>query len=267
VKRLYLNTFNGDLLRYYHTLNAIDPSKTVGYSGSYASLYNYSLLGLYNNTINSEITLKTDYVGKIANSTIENPNTLRRRSTTTLGDPTTSVGWTDGAQVYIDPLSALDGVLGTGIINSNGLMSVMGYGFDLINVIERKVGKGVWNGKTLLADKITILNTIIKSISCNWYGYGTGSGGNYSKLGWWTGAGYTFSSGSSWEHVNGTVTKINPVCIFGSTGWWNTSITNDGFVHIVANPNPSNGTIASTINHDYVNLEITFKKTSDLIKI
>lgn len=204
------------------------------------------------------ISVTSDFNGKVLGSTVENPNIVKRGSSSTL-QPTTG-GLVEGIQTTYDNLKVLDGTLSTNSSSTTNNMYQYMFSFDVIQILERKLGYDIWNGKTLLSDKIAIAKIIISTIQIEWYGYGTSPTGNKATLSHWS------TSNSTWiydsvYHTNATVTRLSIVEKRDvSTGWAINTINNidsNGFVHFLVNAEASDGVTPSVINTDYVLLTIT----------
>ncbi|UYT83938.1 hypothetical protein [Priestia megaterium] len=205
-----------------------------------------------------------NFEGKVAGSTLENPHISKR---TTFNDTpitllkpsdfTIEVNGTDGGY---STLNSLNGTLSSITMNKpyivNGISQEL-FSFNLIEEVERKVGR--IPGSTV-TDKIIWLKNNLNKLTFNWYGFGAGVGGNKATVKFFR------VSNSSWEattggtnsHTSSVVSKISQI-ITGVANY----IDDNGFIHFLAHAEASDGTIASTINTDYADLDIELKSNAD----
>lgn len=208
----------------------------------------YVELGLNLNTPPQTLTIS--FSGKISGSTVENGNIHKRKDSSTLPVPS---GFTfEPPTSDYNNLRYVDGTYSTesNAINTDYSLSL--FSFDIIRALTDSYGSGIWNGKTALSDKITIAQQYISQIVFNWQGYGSSPTGNKASFSLWN------ANTSSWyrtvNHTNGTVTKLSQTL---SQSDLTTSIDANGFINVMAYSDPSNGTVNSIINTDYVEMVIT----------
>jgi hypothetical protein len=182
-----------------------------------------------------------DFKGKVFGSIVENPHIMKVNYNPTLLTP--SQTWYE--QDIYSRVNALDSVVRDSSSSINTYMAQHLFSFNLIRIVEDKYGP------IPATDKVAWLKANISKIVCNWNGYGTCPGGNKAYIKVFTGADWYGSE----SHANGTVSLLTRA--FTAPSSMNTYIQPDGFVHFIAYTDASNGTIASTINTDYVNLEVT----------
>jgi Phage tail protein len=199
--------------------------------------------------------LMADFVGKVSGSIVVNPHRSNRGYGTTLQPPTYFLGG-DLTQSDLDKLNSLNGSSASMTRLVNGESSQMSFSFDLIRHIEDNY---VTIPGADTATKVAWLRANIAKLTCNWHGLGSSPSGSQATIkvfynGAWS---YGFS------HNQSTVTKISHNAMNQSV-MMPYCIQSDGFIHYLANAEPSNGTVASTINTDYVNLEVELKTTSSL---
>ncbi|WP_350300588.1 BppU family phage baseplate upper protein [Peribacillus frigoritolerans] len=205
-------------------------------------------------TKNNTFTRKANFVGKTTNNTTGNPHFAKSNSTktdTVLVTPNSS-----SLGEYVAGYSNIS-TLGNGVatITTTANLSIAQtvFSFDLIEEIERNMG--IIPGATRAA-KTQWIKDNLSSYTLNWHGFGSGPNGNKVTLTRW--AAQTSSYFSSATSTNASVTKL-------STGSANgNEIDADGYVHFLAYAEPSNGTIASVVNTDFVELQIDLKPTAQL---
>lgn len=193
---------------------------------------------------------KENFVGKVSGSVVENPHSAKRNSSPTLILPSGSNVEFDDSTRYA-PIRSLDGAVATQTTPTSGNMSQHLFSFNLIAAVERKNG----SIGTTTAEKVQWLKDNLSKVTCNWHGFGSSPTGNKATFTFFNVVGNAYWSG--YTHANGTISKLTATL----TGKANTDAVVDanGFVHYLAYAEPSNGTTASTINTDYVELEIELK--------
>ncbi|MCU5595094.1 BppU family phage baseplate upper protein [Bacillus mobilis] len=193
-------------------------------------------------------TIKQDLRGKVARSTVENGHSAKTTgSKTTLVNPTDTLAEAEGEYPRLYTVNGAPYFNMSATIN--GGIAQQLFPFNIIRTLEDKYGPQIWQGKTTLAEKVTIAKQVVTKIIGNWFGFGSSVNGNKTNLSYWNHL--TSAWGTVLVHVSGSVSKLTQT----ST---NTSayIGSDGFVHYLAYAEPSNGTVASVINTDYIELEL-----------
>lgn len=199
---------------------------------------------------------KYDFAGKIAASVAVNGNISKRTAYGTTGGNTSlltpATFAIEASQDEYDRIKTLDGSLTSPSNSTNGAISQQLFSFDLIKILTDRYGNAIWQGKTVLADKVALAKTIITNIGASWYGYGSGPNGNKSTFTCWN------AGNSSWYNGGGitgtpsqpTLHAFNPGS--GVSGY----IDANGFINYIAYADASNGTIASTINTDSIEIVV-----------
>lgn len=203
-----------------------------------------------NLAIGKKITLNvtSDYAGKVVNSTVENPNIAKYAYQSTLQPPNSSL--LSEQEVY-SLISTFDGALDTRQRNQSGIISQRIFYFDIIEILTRKYGVEIFGGATTLTEKIAKARTIITNITCNWWGFGSGTGGNKATVKAWASA-FSGWYGNVVSNTSNTPTLLKSIITSVSS-----YIDSNGFVYFIAYAEPSDGTTVSVINTDYVSLDIT----------
>lgn len=202
----------------------------------------------------------SDFTGKIQYSTTENPNMFRYRAAATLGVPSDFT--TEATQVsHQDKIKTIDGQTSTYTQTTAGNIPQMMWSFDVIQIIERKYGSDIWGGTTLLADKIALAKTWITSLSYRYLGYGSTPTGNKIILARYKSDDNTWYG--NWSYNNTVITEH----VISSSVASN-NIDANGFIHLVAYTDASDGVTGSTLNTDYISLtlSITFPDMVDPIE-
>ncbi|HHB1963453.1 TPA: hypothetical protein ACOQ9V_004707 [Bacillus cereus] len=215
-------------------------------------------------------SIKQDFRGKVARSVVEKGH-ISQRSTG---------GWTGVSsllppnqpmqELASDEYMALDKLDGSSIrsdaTQSSGggnCISQHRFSFNILRALEDKFGPQIWQGKTALTDKVAIARQVITKLTCIWWGFGSGPTGSKATLIGWNGT--QWSTGlSNVTGSNNLVAKLS-VTRTDSPGI-SSMIQSDGFINFLAYADPSNGTIASVINTDYVELELEVNTSLPLLE-
>lgn len=201
------------------------------------------LLEIIGYTAYDKTPFLSTYANKTTGSNTANPHNAKYVQSATNPNPTS--GGTEFAQSSYDAIKTLNNTHSSvGSINSNTLMAHHLFSINVIAEVEKKYGT---IPKSTTADKVAWLKSNISKFSINWYGYGTSATGNKATLKRW--------DGSAWV-VCGTNTASTYTLINGLPAVA-TSIQSDGFFYAIAHAEASNGTTASTVYTDYIELEIT----------
>lgn len=192
---------------------------------------------------------------KVAGSTLENSHFVKSNVGSVSLQPPNGT-WSEVSGAVYSLISRLDGTLTQVTTNANGFYAQTLFSFNLIEAIERNVGKIPASNVT---EKITWLKTNINKLIYNWWGYGSCPNGNKATIQIWN------STNSEWTNSNTTNTHTNNSItkIFFTTSIMD-HIDSNGFTHLIAYSDPSNGSMMSTINTDYVELEIELKQNAQL---
>ena len=218
---------------------------------SYSSRYNGDF-DRVNKIMNEMDTLNmkpTNFVGKVTTSVIECPHIFwTKLNQTTLATPSQMADTI--SQVAIDLVKTLNGSVDTRATTTN-----LGYGqhlfsFNVVEEIERRLGSWVFIGCNTVAVKVAKVRQIVTQFIFNWNGYGSSPTGNKASLQLWFGSSWVIAG----THTNATVSKI-----YTTQTTMINRIQDDGYIHLLANADPSNGVVASSISTDYVELILTVK--------
>ncbi|MGH0449045.1 BppU family phage baseplate upper protein, partial [Bacillus mycoides] len=209
-------------------------------------------------------TIKQDYRGKVAGSTVENGHIVKRTwshsTLTTLAKPTetsSSMGEVE-QQRYADYIS-LDGTYSPTSVNFDGGIAQEMHSFDVIRALQDKFGIQIWQGKTALADKVAIAKQLIVDYAAVLYAKGSSPQGNKLYVKRW------IPSTSTWFGST-TITESNFTKV--QTGSTNVQeIDSNGFIHVIAYADASDGTRPSVVNIDYATLELKTKMDTDTLML
>ncbi|WP_235676318.1 hypothetical protein, partial [Bacillus mycoides] len=207
-------------------------------------------------------TIKQDYRGKVAGSTLENGHIIKRTSFA----PGASTRLLSPSEFPIEPatsdyaiLSTLDGT-SLSLSNSTKLaVSQILVSFDVIRTLQDKFGIRIWQGKTALADKVAIAKQLIADYTVVLYARGSGPKGNKVYVQRW------IPSTSTW--FGSTIsTENNPTKI--QTGSSNVQeIDNNGFIHVITYADASDGARPSSVSVDLAAFELKTKIDSSMVML
>lgn len=192
-----------------------------------------------------------NFVNKVAGSTTANPHDVKwitsSNAFTTLNTPGTS-NWGNASNEHYTSISILDSSLFTISRTFLNTISQVLFSFDIIAHVERTYG--TIPGATT-ADKVSWLRANISKLTFNWYGFGSSPSGNKATVSVWdrTANGW----GNSGATTSSTVAKVTRTSSGSSI---DVNIDANGFAHFLAYADPSNGTTASVVNTDYVELQV-----------
>jgi hypothetical protein len=191
-------------------------------------------------------SVTNNFVGKVSGSTAENPHISKRANDSVLRTP--SAFSFEANTADYGQLAVLDGVSDHETNTINTQISQQLFSFNLIALVER-------SGLIIPAtDKVAWLKANVTKILANWWGYGSGPSGNKAYLARWSANSSNWNDGTIINHTNGTVTKLTTQTLTPTT-----MIDTNGFVHFLAYADASNGTTASTINTDFIELVVDFQ--------
>lgn len=197
------------------------------------------------------VAVRDDFVGKISGSVVECPHISKYQYAPTL--PTTpSAVVTENTQTHYDQEMKLDGVTKSSGTLTSTYMAQQLKSFNIIRSVEDKFGE------IQVLDKVKWCKDNIKSITANWYGYGSCPSGNKAYLDMFN------ATNNYWHMVTNVVqenyknTASTPSVVSINTGTPCTNFIDDNaFIHFLAYTNASDGTTASTIYTDYIYLDVT----------
>ncbi|MFS0905815.1 poly-gamma-glutamate hydrolase family protein [Priestia aryabhattai] len=190
------------------------------------------------------------YANKTSGATGGNGHVAKYYSGTANPNPT-SVG-TEFVQSSYDAIKTLNGTTSQmGTVTTSGQQAYQIYAFNMIRIVEDKYGT---IPKSTTADKVAWIEANIANLNFNWHGRGSSPTGNKASVGGWV--------GGSWDATPSTNTTAS---IAKVTKNYVASIPNlidaNGIAWYGAWADASDGTTASTILTDYVELEVTMKST------
>lgn len=199
-----------------------------------------------------QMTLTLDFKDKVAGSVVENPHIFYQNRAQQLLPPTAFSAGNERTQGDYNRIMSLDNALSVYPPNLNGHQAQYLFSYNVLEALKRQLGEEffVSQGATDLASQILIVKSIVKQTVNDVFGFGNGPNGNKISIKRYDGT--QWESGTK-ESTNGAVTKLTQTM----TGipW----ITADGWLHVIAYAEASDGTTPSTVSVDYASLEITIE--------
>ncbi|PGO60730.1 poly-gamma-glutamate hydrolase family protein [Priestia megaterium] len=169
-----------------------------------------------------------------------------------VANPNPTTAGAEFAQSSYDAIKTLNNTTSQmGTMSTSGYLGYQIYGFNLIRIVEDQFGK-IPEGTT--ADKVAWLKSNINNLKLNWTGRGSSPTGNKASIANWrvdVGAWGTAST-----HTSGALSTISSTV---DSSVMQYRIDSNGFTWFGAWADASDGTTASTILTDYVEVEVTMK--------
>lgn len=190
-----------------------------------------------------------NFEGKVSGSAVANPNIAYRVSSITNSPSQATAEFVDAQYALVNKLDGGDQTTSYTVagVNAGHLFS-----FNLIEAVERNIGK---IPAVDVAGKVEWLVRNMMQLNLIWYGFGSSPTGNKATIVMWARAWINPWNINSSSNL---VTKL----VFSSKDF-SDKLDANGFVHFLAYAEPSDGVTASTINTDYVELEIELKPDAD----
>lgn len=204
---------------------------------------------------NPSVHVRDDFSGKISGNTTVCPNIEKNMVNTTLQAPSNFVS-------EVADYTSLKTLDNTGITISdgrNGYVPQQLFSFNLIRILEDKFGALPCPPDT--ASKVAWLKANIKSIACNWWGYGSCPSGNKAY--------FTPYVNNNWQadvskNTAGTSTATSYALNSSYSSGYRPSdaIDVNGCINLLAYTDASDGVTPSSIYSDYINIEITLNTST-----
>ena len=207
----------------------------------------------------TSIQTNANFIGKIAGSTTANPHIVKIDLSPTFINPSAfSVSWAQNGYDFISKLDGICGSVFTSAVAESGQIAKTMFSFNLIEHVQRTYG--TIPGSTT-ADKVAWLRMNIPNLTFKWWGFGSSATGNKARILGWNDKvkGYFYEA----VHTSSNV----QVLITNTTTDTKDLFDANGFVHFLVVAEPSDGTTASVINTDYVELQIELKNVSTAIRV
>jgi hypothetical protein len=189
---------------------------------------------------------------KVAGNTVNNPHrAFIRWVFDPITDDTPTAITTEYSQGNYDQITEQDWWSFNYSATSNLVRAANMFSFDILRALEDEYGIIIWQGKTAIADKIALAKTYIKTLSCDYWGYGTSPNGTKVSCHSWNAV--TGAWGTAKTHALASVQKLNHT--FSAIPTDNV-IDANGKMHFLCYAEKSNGTTASNLFTDYIQLSI-----------
>lgn len=188
-----------------------------------------------------------NFVGKVSGSTTANPHVAKYASSNFTSLKTPSEFLSEFAGGYAS-ISNIDNSTATTSLTTNGGVAQHLISFNLIEHIQRTYGP--IPGATT-SDKVAWLKLNISKLTLNWWGFGSGVGGNKATIASWNIT--TSSWGNHAQNSTGATGKLSKEFIVSEIS---NRLDASGFIYLLAYAESSDGTTPSVINTDYVELNV-----------
>lgn len=201
--------------------------------------------------VKGTVAVVDDLKGKVSGSVNENPNTVKIAKSSTLLLPTDNA-WSElTTQNYKNVDTLGDGMLQNVSTTVEGERAELLISKNIVEIVERKFGK------IPATDKIKWLRENLKQLYFKFHGNGSSVGGSKVTL--------TVFENSVWTtgstHTGSSINLLNVWT--NSENAFNGRIKSDGTIHFLAYAEPSDGSIPSVINVDYVGIDVSLKSPAD----
>lgn len=211
----------------------------------------------------ARVTFDIDFKDKVAGSVIENPNYAKRTHggmtavTTLLRPEEFPAEFSDEWYQTIDSQDKIYRALTAE--NVDGISQQL-FAFDLVAEFKRKLGENFFInlGVTELLAQVRLIRKIIRATNSTVWGFGVGKNGNrlYQKI--------FNQNNSSWQYSNSnTASTVQPLNIPIPEDNAQEHVMDNGFLYMLVYTDPSDGTKYSTLNTDYVRLEINIELSAN----
>nr|WP_254918726.1 BppU family phage baseplate upper protein [Bacillus cereus] len=195
-------------------------------------------------------TIKQDFWDKVSKSTLENGHMQKANvGSTSLLAP--SAFTSEETQWGYDRIKNLNVEPNSESAGANLCIAQILISFDVVRTLQDKFGIQIWQGKTALADKITIAKQLVVDYAAVLYANGSSPQGNKLYVKRWIPSTSTWFGSTTTTESN--LTKVQT----GSTNVQ--EIDSNGFIHVIAYADASDGIRPSVVNVDYAMLELKVK--------
>lgn len=201
-----------------------------------------------------EVTVNSDFTGKIAGSNDENANNLKWTHKDSLVLPNAN-GWNAASQAYINMLYKLDNVSFT-VTTAPGIVGNIPQAlieFNILRILEQNFHQ-LFKDATTTAEKVAIAKKTITKFQYKVWAKASGPVGTLCSHSLYNPS--SDSWGASTTSSGTIITQRNITSNNASTPAY---LTNDGFYRFLTYAEPSNATINSVAAIDYANIDLTVK--------
>lgn len=200
-----------------------------------------------------EVTIKSDFTGKISNSVLENKNDFRYGMSTATSVQLPTATWGEGEQIHMDGIKKLDGISANLARTGDGIIGQWLTKYDALWILERNIPL-IFLNSTTMSEKVALAKNKIKKFQYTVNAKASGPTGTLCTHSMFN------PISSSWG-ASTTSTGINITQrVIGSANASTPAYLNaDGCYYFASYAEPSNGTTASSISIDYTSIELTVK--------
>lgn len=198
-----------------------------------------------------EVTVKSDFTGKIAGSIVENANKILGQNAATVQLP--SAFTLETSQAGYDLVKLLDGKTYDARYTANTIIAQQLISFDALWILEQNF-PSIFKNATTTAEKVTIAKSKIKKFKYKGWAKASGPTGTLCS--------HSMFNPLSALWVATETSKGNSIIerLIGSANISTPAYLNaDGFYYFAVYAEPSDGTIASSVSIDYTSMELIVK--------
>lgn len=198
-----------------------------------------------------ELTVMSDFNGKIGGSDLENRNNTLYGGTTWTDLKLPDAAWLVPTQSNIDNLSAIDGLTAKLTrVGGVGVIAQWLFSYDVLWIFEQNF-PSIFRGMATTAEKIAFVKRAITGKRSSIRGLGSGPSGNLLQA-------KELLANGNWGSLASTNTT-NQIREIYTTFLDVERITSDGKYHMLVNAEASDGKTASSVSIDYANIELGVK--------
>lgn len=205
-----------------------------------------------------QITLTLDLKNKIMGSVTENLNSAHIKLIEQALLPPTSSAWVESSQLDYDKQMAIDNNLSSINTKTNLTIAQSNKQWNVLEEMKRYLGEKFFTNQGLISipQQVEYIRKIVTRLSGNVWGYGSGPNGNKLILKTWRGnyidQQWLYEAVTTSNSVKKITSTVPSTSVYAY-------IDDAGKVSNIVYAEPSNGTVASSVNIDYQNLEVTFE--------
>jgi hypothetical protein len=212
-------------------------------------------------TKSASLISKADFAGKVAGSVLENAHIAKYAISPTLQAP--SAFTSEFSTLGYGRLNTLNGTSEVLSNSTNGNIVQMLFSKNVIEHIERKHGR---IPSDTVAGKVQWIKDNVQRLTANWHGWGSSVGGNWANVDIWYPVSNKWYRDLHGGGINslGVNSASSPSKVTVGSSTITDKIDSNGFFHILAHANPSDGTTPSQLNTDFIELDVELKSTAVL---
>ncbi|MDW5522156.1 glycerophosphodiester phosphodiesterase family protein [Carnobacterium maltaromaticum] len=198
-----------------------------------------------------EVTVTSDFTGKVAGSNVENGNKIFDHNAATVQLP--SAFTAEASQEGYDLIKLLDGKTYDARYTASTRIAQRSPRFDALWILEKNFPQ-IFKNATTTAEKVAIAKSKITKFQYNVWAKASGPTNTLCSHSL-----YNPSSNSWGVSTTSTGTSITQRIITSNNASTPAYLTNDGYYYFVTYAEASNGTISSSVSTDYTNMSLTLK--------